>query len=78
MPSATEFRIDAFRSTDHPDGGRVRTLATAGDLREAQKEVPGVSPEPGEEVLICEFDKETGEEIDRIEPRHETTWRDNH
>lgn len=73
MSPATEFRIDAFRSADHPDGGRVRTLATARDLREAQKEVPSDSSEPQEEVLICEFDKETGEEIDRIEPRHETT-----
>ena len=73
MSPATEFRIDAFRSTDHPDGGRVRTLATARNLEEAQKEVPGVSSEPQEEVLICEFDKKTGEEIDRIEPRHEAT-----
>ena len=73
MSPATAFRIDAFRSTDHPDGGRVRTLAPARSLREAQKKVPAVSSEPQEEVLICEFDKETGEEIDRIEPRHETT-----
>jgi len=72
MSPATEFRIDAFRSTDHPNGGRVRTLATARNLGEAQEEATGVSSEPKEEVLICEFDKETGEEIDRIEPRHET------
>ncbi|MCS4157818.1 hypothetical protein [Salinibacter ruber] len=75
MSSKYTFRLTAFVSSDHPNGGNVRTISTGHDTDiEAAREAEGAELHDGEELFIEVIDPQKNDRIvDRVDPDEVTT-----